>query len=104
MSKRSKLLKVTDDFLPEWGVAPAVSTAVPIAVSGTEVKSTRDVSEAMHNLLLSRRDMNAFRQVRRIISGSKARNAAAFAGFQLNGKNSKTKLSIKASIKAKKSH
>jgi len=102
MSKRSKLL--IDDFLPEWGVAPAVSTAVPIAVSGTEVKSTRDVSEAMHNLLLSRRDVNAFRQVRRIISGSKARNASAFAGFQLNGTKSKTKLSIKASIKAKKGH
>jgi hypothetical protein len=102
MSKRSKLLTLADDFLPEWGVAPAVSTAVPIAASGTEVKSTRDVSEAMHNLLLSRRDVNAFHQVRRIISGFKARNAPAFTNFRLNGAKSKARVSIKASIKAKK--
>ena len=101
MSKRSKSLTVADDFLPEWGVAPAVSTAVPMAVSGTEVKSTRDVSEAMHNLLLSRRDVKAFQQVRRIIA-DKARNVSVFADFQLNGAKSKTKMSIKESIKAKK--
>jgi hypothetical protein len=50
MAKRSKLF-VSGHIIPEWGVSPRISTAVPIAASGTEVKSTRIVSESVNALL-----------------------------------------------------
>ncbi|HEY3771267.1 MAG TPA: hypothetical protein VGN44_21520 [Candidatus Angelobacter sp.] len=96
MAKSSKLLTFADDSLPEWGVSPGISTAVPITVSGTEIKSTRDVSEAMHNLLLSRRDVAAVNQVRRVISDSRSRNILDATVFQLNGRKNKAKVSAKA--------
>lgn len=51
--KQSKFV-VVNGRIPEWGVSPLVSTAVPIAASGTEIKSTRGVSESMYTVLRAR--------------------------------------------------
>jgi hypothetical protein len=40
--------------IPEWGVSPVISTAVPIAASGAEIKSTRVASQGIFNVLTSR--------------------------------------------------
>lgn len=55
MAKLSKYVFV-NGRISEWGVSPRISTAVPIAASGTESKSTQWVSKSMNGLLRSRID------------------------------------------------
>lgn len=57
--------------VPEWGLAPAVSTAVPIAPSGIEIKSTRDASDAMYTILRSRVDKDAVASLRKFVARAK---------------------------------
>jgi hypothetical protein len=53
MPKTTKRI-VMIDRLPEWGISRDVSTAVPIAASGAEIKSMRGASNAMYEVLRSR--------------------------------------------------
>lgn len=57
--------------IPEWGLSEAVSTAVPIAVSGAEIKSTRSISEAMHNKIRAKIDLGTIKQARSFMTSSK---------------------------------
>lgn len=70
MAKRKILIDVTKP-IPEWGLSEEVSTAVPIVVSGTEIKSTRDISSGMEKRIRAKIDMNTLREAHGFITSSK---------------------------------
>jgi|SRR5712671_7485742 len=70
MPKQIKYV-VLNARIPEWGVAPSLSTAVPIVVSGAQVKSTKDVSNGMYSVLRHKVSPNLVDEVRKLIAKTK---------------------------------
>jgi hypothetical protein len=84
MSKSKRYL-VWHEVVPEWGLSPYVSTAVPIAVSGAEIKSTKDASEAMYTVLRSKADKGLIAEIRKLARGQKSKQSYHPANFFASG-------------------
>lgn len=62
--------------IPEWGVTPSVSSAAPIAASGAEIKSTKDVSNGMYTVLRKlKQDEELLTAVRKAVAEAKHEQA-----------------------------
>ena len=70
MAKGKFLIDVTKP-IPEWGLSEEMSTAVPIAVTGAEIKSTRDISSGMQKKITEALDPNTLREARGFVTFSK---------------------------------
>jgi hypothetical protein len=70
MAKGRFIIDVTKP-IPEWGLSEEMSTAVPIAVSGAEIKSTRDISSGMQKRIRAKIDKDTLREACRFIVSSK---------------------------------
>lgn len=97
MAKDSKFLIDLDEPLPEWGVSPKVSKAVPIAASGAEIRSTRGVSEAIHRVLLSKVSSKvtpaAMVEFRNVLSNAKKQKGADTFVFKQTRRASRSPIS-----------
>ena len=71
MAKSKFLIDVTKP-IPEWGLSEEMSTAVPIAVSGAEIKSTRDISSGMQKRIRANIDASILREARNFMTDSKS--------------------------------
>src|SRR5438046_1929771 len=69
----AKTLKyfVLDENIPEWGVSPKLSVAVPIAPSGVEFKSTKDASKTMYTVLRSKVNKETVAELRKFLKQQK---------------------------------
>lgn len=57
--------------IPEWGLSEAMSTAVPIATSGVEIKSTRGISSGMHTSIRTKIDAETLKKARTFVVNAK---------------------------------
>lgn len=60
--------------IPEWGLSEAISTAVPIAVSGVEIKSTRHISSGMQMSILNKIDAKTLKEARNSVATANKRD------------------------------
>jgi hypothetical protein len=92
MSKATKFVVDLNRPLPEWGVSQTISAAVPIAVSGAEIKSTRNASLGMHTVLRARireKNLNDVAEVQRFVAGMNKKTRStpvAFSGKKKTGR------------------
>lgn len=73
MAKR-KQVRVIDVSkpIPEWGLSEVVSRAVPIVVSGPEIRSTRDISRGIQMELHKHFEgTDVLRQARNLVATAK---------------------------------
>src|SRR6266496_2267852 len=77
---------VRDENVPEWGVSPKLSVAVPIAPSGVEFRSTKEASKAMDNVLRSKVNKETVAELRKFLkqqkrTSSKSKHGEFSKGF-----------------------
>lgn len=70
MAKAKFFLDLTKP-IPEWGLPEAMSTAVPIAASGVEIKSTRRISSGMHTSIRTKIDADTLKRARTFVVNAK---------------------------------
>jgi hypothetical protein len=78
MAKRKYIVDLTKP-IPEWGLSEAISTAVPRAASGIEIKSTRDISSGMHTTIRAKIDKDILRKAHaRVVDAKKGTAKTVF--------------------------
>ncbi|HLJ86152.1 MAG TPA: hypothetical protein VKZ53_04975 [Candidatus Angelobacter sp.] len=70
MAKDKPFIDVTRP-IPEWGLSEEMSRAVPMAGSGVEIKSTRDISSSMRNRIRAAIDVGTLREAHKLVADSK---------------------------------
>lgn len=66
----SKFIRIVEE-IPEWGISPTVSIAVPIVASGAQIRSTRPVSDAMNTVLRASIDKDLIERARKVVARAK---------------------------------
>lgn len=89
---------VLHNKIREWGLTPCVSTAVPVAASGVEIQSTREVSNAMYGVLRKKVNENLISEVRRLVTVTKnsAPKNSSYSGtfFKANSRAPRSPVSL----------